>query len=315
MEIGVIGGGSFGTALANALKKENRINIFTRNVQVAEGINNNRKNCIYYPNKILSKRIIATTSIEVVRKCKVIFICIPSYTVINFIEELKPEPSTIIINGAKGFGNKSKLITEAIKEIATNDVFSIKGPSFANELIYELPTAFTIACNDILKFKSIKNLFRENLILFDFTTDINGVEYLGIIKNIYAIVIGIVDAQYNSANVRFLIFTKVLKEINNLLEILNIDKEILFSYAGIGDFSLTALNDLSRNRTLGLLIGKGFMGSDINNKIVIEGVNSIKILINSMSTHNHSQLPILLNLYKLLEKQIEMTSFVELVIY
>lgn len=122
--------------------------------------------------------------------------------------------------------------------------------------------------------------------------------------------VGIVDASFNSSNVRFLIFTKALKEMKKLIKILGICEDTIFCYVGIGDFGLTALNDLSRNRTLGLLIGKGFLSKDVNNMVVLEGVRSIDNVINKLPVEAQSELPLLLNLGKLFKGSLSVRSFI-----
>ncbi|MBE7509199.1 MAG: NAD(P)-binding domain-containing protein [Bacteroidia bacterium] len=315
MNISIAGGGAFGTALANALIKENSITIHTRNKQVIAEINTSRKNPSYFPNKILSKAIKATDDLQSISKADYLFLCIPSNAIIDFMKQLQLKPECVVINGAKGFGQKGKFIPDAIAEIIPNRLASLKGPSFANEFIFEIPTSFTIATSDISDFQNIKSLFRSNLAVFDYTDDIRGVELLSILKNIYAIIVGIVDAYYNSSNVRFLVFTKALNEIKRILEIFSVKSDTIFRYAGIGDFGLTSLNDLSRNRTLGLLIGKGFFGQNPGNPIVLEGVNAIDHIYGKLTYSQHSELPYFSQLHNLFNNRINVKDFVNYVIY
>ena len=315
MKVSVIGAGTFGTALANAVDKENEIILFARNTKIVENINKTRKNITYFPTKILSKQIVASSNVNDIRDSDLLFLCIPSYTVVDFISELGLSPHTIIVNGAKGFGKGSKLIPESLQEIVSNEIASMKGPSFANEMIFDLPTAFTIASKNEQHFSLIPSVFRKELIIVDYTIDILGTEFLSIIKNIYAIIVGIVDAIFNSSNVRFLIFTKALHEMKRLLNLFDVCEETIFCYAGIGDFGLTALNDLSRNRTLGLLIGKGFFNKDVNNMIVLEGVRAIDNVINKIPKESHNDLHLLLSLSDLFKSEISVKEFINKVIY
>jgi len=315
MNISIAGGGAFGTALANALIKENKITIHTRNKQVINEINTSRKNPLYFPNKILSKAIKATDDLQSVSNADYFFLCIPSPAIIDFIKQITLKPECVIINGAKGFGKYGKFIPEAVSEFLPNRIASLKGPSFANEFIFEIPTSFTIATRERTDFEKIKSLFRSNLAVFDYTDDIRGVELLNILKNIYAIIVGIVDAYYNSSNVRFLVFTKALNEIKKLLEIYSVHSNTIFRYAGIGDFGLTSLNDLSRNRTLGLLIGKGFFGQNPGNPIVLEGVNAIDHIFGLLDEQQLAELPYFSKLHHLFNDRINVKDFVNNVIY
>ena len=315
MNITIAGGGAFGTSLANALKKDNQITIHTRNKQVIYEINTFRKNKTYFPNKVLSKKIKATDDIEAVNDADFLFLCIPSHTISDFINTLNLNKNCTVINGAKGFGSNNKLIPDLLNEILPNKIASLKGPSFANELIFEIPTAFTIATADKDSYENIKSLFRDDLAVFDYSNNIRGVEFLSILKNIYAIIIGIVDAYYNSPNVRFLVFTKSLNEIKKIIESLSVPADTLFNYAGIGDFGLTALNDLSRNRTLGLLIGKGFFGKNPGNPVVLEGVKAIDHFIKMFDKQQLSELKYIILLQDLFNNKINVKDFVNTVIY
>jgi glycerol-3-phosphate dehydrogenase (NAD(P)+) len=91
-------------------------------------------------------------------------------------------------------------------------------------------------------------------------------------------IVGIVDARLNSVNTRFLIFTKIFSELRRLLLLYNADISVMHKYCGIGDLGLTSLNDLSRNRTLGLMIGKGFLGKGKVHSALIEGLRTLDIV-------------------------------------
>jgi glycerol-3-phosphate dehydrogenase (NAD(P)+) len=315
MKISVIGAGAFGTALVNVIKNEHDIFLFSRNSQLVETINTSRRNTAFFPHKVLSKKIRCTADVKEVTSADLIFLCIPSHAIVSFIQSSKPASNAIIINGAKGFGERKKLIPQTLSEILPNEICSLKGPSFASELILEVPTSFTLATKNQLSFEKISSVFREEIVVFDHTEDVNGVEMLSILKNIYAIIIGIVDACYNSPNTRFLTFTKALNEINSILKLFNIPVETMFCYAGIGDFGLTALNDLSRNRTLGLLIGKGFFGNEISNTVVLEGVKAIDHLMDTIPTEMHGKLPLLFHVNQLIKSKITVREFVDCIIF
>ena len=128
-----------------------------------------------------------------------------------------------------------------------------------------------MACENNECFGEVADLFENTNIRFDYSNDINGVEYASILKNIYAIIIGMLDANYDSANMRSLFITKAINEMRSLMIAFGGQDITMFNYCGFGDFALTSLNDMSRNRTLGLLIGKGFFNSGISEKVVLEG--------------------------------------------
>ncbi len=316
MKTAILGAGTFGTALANAIIPELDVTVYTIEADVVEDINNNRRNTKYFPNKKLPKHIKATTNFADIANAELVFIAIPSSAIVDFFTNHKFNSGTILVNGAKGFAHDDVLISSFISsKLPDCRVCSMKGPSFANEMIFEIPTAFTLACDSRNTYNIIHSTLRDDLIVTEFTADIKSVEYLSLIKNVYAIVMGIADAYYNSPNVRFLVFTKVLNEIRMLMKHFDADPEALFYYCGIGDLSLTALNDLSRNRTLGLLIGKGFFNTSLSNNVVLEGVRVLDNVLSHIPENEHSKYPIMKQMQRLLYNKTSVKSFIHRTIF
>ena len=187
------------------------------------------------------------------------------------------------MNLAKGFGEGQKTIPQSLSSIISNPIFSMKGPSFAREIINNMPTAFTLASKRDKHFNFFKDVFKDTTIQLDFSTDVTGVELASILKNIYAIIVGIVDANFDSPNLRSLILTKAINEMKYIISKFGGEESTMFNYCGFGDFTLTALNDLSRNRTLGLLIGKGFFTDYISEKVVLEGKVAVNIFVEEIA--------------------------------
>jgi glycerol-3-phosphate dehydrogenase (NAD(P)+) len=316
----IVGAGSIGTALGHSLskKKEFEVQLLSIEEDVVKSINENRRNPKYFPNIKLGKFLKATTDVHVLENSKIIFLAIPSLVTYDFVRENKDKinDKAILLNLAKGFSKEQKTITEALVTIVNNPVCSFKGPTFARELINKLPTAFTVGTTDPSHEKIFTDLFFDTPVHLDFSTDVNGVEVLSILKNIYAIAMGIVDAHYNSPNLRFLFLTKAFNEMRNILLEQGGQEETMFKYCGYGDFTLTALNDLSRNRTLGLLIGKGFFTEDISDKVVLEGKIAISVFCEEISKRgkNGSQYPIISELYNVFNRDYDISKFVNKVI-
>jgi len=283
----ILGAGSIGTALGNSLAVRNDLNVTLLSVEndVVETIVKTHFNQKYFPNIRLIPALSATTDPAVLKDAHVVFIAIPSIAVVKYIQDIKhvlPE-NAILINLAKGFGCADQIISQCLEGIVANPVCALKGPSFAREIINNSPTAFTLASTDADLCRLLESVFDETNIFVDTSTDLLGVEIISILKNIYAILIGIVDAHFNSPNLRFMMFTRAFNEMRNILVHFGGHEETLFHYCGIGDFGLTALNDLSRNRTLGLLIGKGFFNEGIPNKVVLEGRIAMSIILNKLA--------------------------------
>ena len=315
MKIVIVGTGSFGTALANSLvfNEKNEVVLLARKSFVVNRLNTFKVNCKYYPYIKLNDRIRATVDKNVLRKSDIIFLAIPSNTILRFVLENKEyfSPQSLVVNLAKGLSDDGRTLVEALNEILpSNQVISMKGPTFADELIRGFPSAFTIGSKYIENFETISKIVKNTNIHLDFSEDILGVEWLSVLKNIYAIALGIVDAHFNSANARFIAFTKALREIKVILKLLGGNEETIYKYCGIGDFGLTSLNDLSRNRTLGLMIGKGFLTNSQNqSSVVLEGVRAIKVIYGRIVSRN-SNFSIISSLYKLLEDEISIQDFI-----
>ena len=117
----------------------------------------------------------------------------------------------------------------------------------------------------------------------------------------YAIAIGLVSGRYNSPNVDFLVYTKAVNEMRQLLNLFSCDEETIFRYCGIGDLGLTSLNDLSRNRTFGMLIGKGFSYDEKSGVTVIEGKRTIRLIGEIVTEKKREEdFPLVMSLYRLM---------------
>jgi glycerol-3-phosphate dehydrogenase (NAD(P)+) len=300
----IIGAGSLGTALGQILSAKEALHVvlLTIEQEVAESINDQRVNQKYFPNIRLNPGLKATLGEYVLRDAELLFLAIPSIAVVDYLRQNKSliRHSAILVNMAKGFGNNNLTIAENLQQEFPNPFCTLKGPAFARDMINGSPTAFTLATPEAGLHKAFDELFADTSIYLDHTDDVTGVELLSILKNIYAIILGIVDAHYNSANLRFLFLTRAFNEMRHVLIHFGGKQETLFNYCGYGDFSLTALNDLSRNRTLGLLIGKGFFTEDISHKVVLEGRLAVNVFYEKLvaSGVSDDHIPLIKQLYK-----------------
>lgn len=308
MKIVILGGGAFGTAMANQLayNKDNEIHILVRDISTSLEINEAHTNSKYYQGKSLHSSIKATTSPFVLKDSQIILIAIPSKDIPDIIDVLKMNApnNALIINMAKGIFESGTTIVSYLRDkLKEAQIISLKGASFSAEMINRIPTLLTLGFEKTEQLNCINEIIKETNIFLDYTTDIKGVELLSALKNIYAIILGIIDAKFNSANTRFLIFTKAINEIKIILKALGGREETIFLSCGIGDISLTSLNDLSRNRTLGLLIGKGFYNSSFTeNSVVLEGLKTLRFIDSILTKDLRNRLPLFSELSSLLLK-------------
>jgi len=287
LKICFIGSGAISTAMGNVLAQKHSSDIYLLSVEqdVVDSISNEHVNRKYFPNIDLDHTLKATFDKSILSDSDIIFLGIPSSIIPLYILENKEyfNEDALIVNLAKGFGEGQKTIPQSIGKIIPNQIFSMKGPSFAREIINNMPTAFTLASKRDRHFKLFDSIFENTSIRLDFSNDVMGVELASILKNIYAIIVGIVDAHFDSPNLRSLILTKAINEMRVIISKFGGEEYTMFNYCGIGDFTLTALNDLSRNRTLGLLIGKGFFTDYISEKVVLEGKVAVNVFVEEIA--------------------------------
>ncbi len=284
--IGIIGMGRMGTALAYILSKTNpnhNIYMWGRRLELVKIIKKYKRNLEYFPNIGLPDNIIPTANLYDLRQCDIFFIAIPSYAVREIVRRIGNMSNSldgiIIVNTAKGvefppFKRLSQVIQEEVKN---STVAILYGPTFADELIKGVPSGFTLSSNDKNAIRVVKKILNDDRIVVDTTTDVIGVEMCGILKNIYAIALGICDSIGVETNTYYLVLTQAFKEMKIIVTELGGKVETLFSYCGIGDLCLTSSSDKSRNRTLGLLYGKQLI-TEINKyeaSVISEGRRSI----------------------------------------
>ncbi len=294
----IVGAGSFGTAVANqlAFNSENRVLLICRSETQKHEINQKHTNLKYFPNKTLHKSLEASSSFKELSNADIVFMALPTAALKKNIKTLKvaiPQKA-LVVNLSKGIFKNGRTLVEYLKDkMDHSNVVTMKGPTFAVELMNNEHSLFTLGYETKGQHEIISRLVEKTNIHIDCTTDIKGVELLSALKNIYAIVIGIIDAQYDAINTRHMILTKAFSEIRVLLLALGGKESTLFLGCGYGDFGLTALNDMSRNRTLGLLIGKGFYNSDVTkSSVVLEGLRTIDLVSKATGDEVKAKIPL-----------------------
>ena len=303
MNIFVIGSGTFGTAISNELanNKSNNVVLFSRSLNKVNEINNNHTNKKYFPNKKLNTLLQSTNIHSEIIKADVIFIALPSSILKDGINDFRNyiSKNQLVVNLSKGIFKDGYTIVDFLSEfLDSENIVCLKGPSFAVEIMEHANTLLTLGYSNKNQKDLVSKIFLDTNIHFDSTKDIRGVEILSVIKNIYALLIGVIDAKYNSPNTRFMFLTKAFTEIRILNKEFQGDLDTLFLSCGLGDLCLTSLNDLSRNRTFGLLIGKGFYNPNSKeNTVIIEGLNAINIIVSLIDETLMSKLPFLMKLH------------------
>ncbi len=284
MRFAVLGGGSWGTTLANLLaKKGHETRLLVREQELLAEIVSKRENSWYMPGIKLHEGLEASTDPTVVMKDAEVFLCaIPSQflrSALVAMRELMPK-KPVVLCASKGIELNS---LQTMSQVVEESLASLKprfamlsGPSFAMEVIRELPTAVTLGCAD----KKLGVMLQESLATDYFrvytSTDYRGVELGGAIKNIIAIAAGISDGLNFGSNARAALITRGLAEMSRLGVAMGAKPATFMGLSGMGDLVLTCTGELSRNRQVGLRLGKGQKLLDILSqmKMVAEGVKT-----------------------------------------
>lgn len=278
MVLGVIGAGSWGTALAHILADNfDKVFIWDINRSILEDIKDSGINSVYHPDIRLNQRITPEYELQrLVDKSDVVIVAIPTQYIRQTLSGIKINTDKFIVCASKGIEIDSlKLVSQVIEESLNIDrdyIYALSGPSFAKEVIRGLPTAITLA-GEVEKGKKLQKLLNVSSFRVYLSDDIVGVEVGGAIKNVIAIACGISDGLGMGNNARASLITRGLFEISKVVKVYGGNPQTVYGLSGLGDLVLTATGDLSRNRTFGMLIGKGLSVEEAEKEVrqVIEG--------------------------------------------
>ncbi len=281
MEFSIIGGGRWGTALGVHLsRKGHHVLIYDINKEVIRKINKGIHP--YTEGVAIPERMRATSRLSDVEGCRNIICALPTQKVRDVFSKLSLKDARII-SASKGLElGTFKRVSEIIKDTQKDaEVFALSGPSFAEEVSKGLPTAVVLAYekgeDSARELQEAINSENFRVYLND---DIIGVELGGALKNVIAIACGISDGMDLGYNARAALITRGLVEMTRIGIRLGARRETFFGLSGAGDLILTATSDLSRNRTFGVLLGKGYSPQEALKKIgqVVEGVKTVEAL-------------------------------------
>lgn len=275
----IVGGGSFGTAVASILAEacQNDVTLYARSPAIVESINVNKKNPKYLGNSNLSENLKAVSRLPK-EQFSFVFLALPSSAIYEFINtDANDLRMDCIVNLAKGYiAHRKVLITDyLIEKFGAESIATLKGPTFSKELLSSPLSGLTLGCT-FNNYKLLSSIFNNTPLSLDYIDNIKVVEYLSILKNVYAIIMGIMESSESGNNYRAALFTACLKEIQLIIEYRTNSKIDAICFAGVGDFLLTSLNDQSRNRMLGLMFGKSFVSPSLfKSSVVTEGLLAI----------------------------------------
>lgn len=308
--IAILGAGGWGTALAILLSNnKHSVTLWEFNKEYAHTLNEHRENFYFLPKVKIPDSIPVTNNIdEAVYKKDLIVIATPTQFIRNVINSIRHINITdkIILSVSKGIENDtlmtvSQIIEDVFTKVRKKNICVLSGPSHAEEVSMNIPTAVVASSHDIHTAEAIQKIFSNKYFRVYRSDDVVGVELGGALKNIIAIAAGIADGAGFGDNTKAAIMTRGITELTRLGVKLGANEKTFQGLSGVGDMIVTCMSKLSRNRFVGEEIGKGKKLKDVlaEMKMVAEGVATTK------STHElalkiHIELPIIEQVYKVL---------------
>ncbi len=286
LTIAVLGGGSFGTAIANIIAVNgHKTYLWMRDAERAARCQEIRENPEYLPGYKLNDNLIATADLELaVKASDVVFISVPSKSFRDVTRKVAPmlKPDSIVVSTTKGIEPEGFTLMSQILEQELNNVHIgvLSGPNFAKEIVEQHQTASVIASDDDKVIECIQSILCSDSFRVYSNHDRYGVELGGALKNIYAIVCGMAASWGTGHNTQAMLLTRSLAEMGRFAGHLGADPMTFLGLAGVGDLILTCTSDLSRNYRVGLAVGQGKNLEQAIEEIgqVAEGVNTVRIV-------------------------------------
>ena len=282
MKVAVVGGGSFGTAMACAARRAGLdVTIWAREPEVVESINAQSINPLFLKGIPLERGIVAHSSLaQAVAAADFVLLAVPAQFLRAIAAQMRPalRPGVPVVSCSKGIEqNTCALMPEVIAQTTPEATVAVlAGPSFAAEVALGLTTAVTLACTDQVTAERLARALTSEHFRVYTSSDPVSATIGGAFKNVLAIACGIAIARKMGENARGLLIARGLYEMARIARAKNGDPINLLGLAGCGDVTLTCMGTQSRNTTFGIALGKGRSTADIlaERKVVTEGVHN-----------------------------------------
>lgn len=316
-KISILGGGSWGTAIGILLSKKGKdVSLWIRNEEQYGEVFQKRVNSKYLPDiKLPNNLNILKELKEAVVGCEIIVLAVPTSAVRELLEKISDyiSETAIIVNLAKGIevGTLYR-VSEISKEILPENSFvSLSGPSHAEEVAIDIPTAVVSASEDLKLAEYIQDIFMAPNFRVYTNKDLIGVELGAALKNIIALGAGIADGLGHGDNTKAALMTRGITEMGMLGEKMGANLSTFWGLSGIGDLIVTCTSMHSRNRRAGILIGEGKTKEEAMEEVgmVVESIKTTKSVY-KLSKQYDIDLPITEEIYKILYENIDVNKSV-----
>ncbi|MFB9885651.1 NAD(P)H-dependent glycerol-3-phosphate dehydrogenase [Balneatrix alpica] len=284
--VAVLGGGSFGTVLANiAAQNGHSVRLWLRDEALIEAINRDHENARYMPGYPLSPQILAVSDLaQAVSGAEILVMAVPSKAYREVARQCRAllTPTTVVLSTAKGieagsFALMSQILAE---ELPQQPLAVLSGPNLAKEIAQQQLTATVVASADAEVRNRIQQTFKSPFFRLYANNDMYGVELGGALKNIYAIATGMGAALGMGENTRSMLITRSLAEMSRFAVRLGANPLTFLGMAGVGDLIVTCMSPLSRNYRVGYALGQGRSLEDAVAELgeVAEGVGTLQTI-------------------------------------
>ena len=308
-KVAVLGGGSFGTVLANiAASNGSDVSLWVRDSEQALRINSEGANTDYHPELQLSSNIEASEKLdEVVNNASIVLIATPSLIFETIVQRITPyiQEGSHIISCTKGikldpFRSMSDIISANINS-NTNSVGVLSGPNLAREIAEKKIAGTVIASSSNELIRDVKITLSSDTFKVYSSNDVQGVELAGALKNIYAIICGMADSLNVGENAVGLILTRSMAEMSRFAVAKGADPITFLGLSGMGDLVATCTSNLSRNFQLGFNLGSGLSLEESKDKVgqVAEGIRTLEVIKDESSRLNIN-MPLVDSLYNII---------------
>ena len=316
-KVAVLGGGSFGTVLANiAASNGFNVSLWVRDADQALRINSEGANTDYHPELKLSDKIEASDDLnKVINEAKLILIATPSSIFQNIIERIKPliDNNAFLISCTKGIlSDPFRLLSDIISDQIANDIGVLSGPNLAKEIADNKIAGTVIASENEELISSVKSVLSSDTFKIYSSKDMQGVELAGALKNIYAIVCGMADSMNVGENAIGLILTRSMAEMSRFAVAKGADPITFLGLSGMGDLVATCTSKLSRNYQLGYNLGKGLKLKDAKLEVgqVAEGIRTLEV-IKKESLKLKLKMPLVESLYNIVNNECDPNTLID----
>lgn len=284
LKVAVLGGGSFGTAIANIVACNNHATyLWMRDPLQAEKCQSERQNSRYLPGYSFNPNLVITADLALaVTDADLIFVSIPSHSFREITRKIKPilGAESVVVSTAKGIEPEGFTLMSQIleQELPGHPIGVLSGPNFAKEIVQQQQTGTVVASENETVIDMVQYALKSSSFRVYANHDKYGVELGGALKNIYAIICGMAAALGAGHNTQAMLLTRSLAEMGRFAQTMGANPMTFLGLAGVGDLILTCTSDLSRNYRVGYALGQGKNLDEIVASLgqVAEGVNTLR---------------------------------------